>query len=342
MLRAMDRRWSAVRRRDASRDGDFVYAVRSTGVYCRPSCPSRRPGVRQVRFFRTPAEAAREGYRACKRCGGRPDPGVVRRVCEALAACPGERPTLADLARPLGLSPGHLQRVFRRALGVSPAEYARVRRFDRFRAGADGSRSLTDALHRAGFGSSSRLYERARVHLGMTPGAWSRKGAGMTIVYDIVPTPLGAALIAATPSGICAVELGDSAARLRRLLRSRYSAATLRRDPALLKTARVRLRRLIEGSASGIGLPTDVRATAFQARVWAQLRAIPRGTTRTYGEVARRIGRPGAARAVGRACATNPLCVLVPCHRVVGAGGRLTGYRGGLKWKQALLDLERR
>jgi AraC family transcriptional regulator of adaptative response/methylated-DNA-[protein]-cysteine methyltransferase len=338
----MKRRWAAVLRRDVSRDRDFVYAVRSTGIYCRPSCPSRRPGFPQVRFFRTPTDAEREGFRACKRCGGRPDPGVLRRACDYMLAHLEERLTLTRIARPLGLSAGHLQRLFRRALGVSPAEYARVLRFERFRAAADGRRPLTDATLRAGFGSSSRLYERARAHLGMTPRTLAQKGKGLTLAYDLVRTPLGWALIAATSVGICAVDLGDSARDLQRKLRSRYAAATLRRDPALLQPARERLRRLIAGTAREAGLPTDVRATAFQSRVWTQLRAIPRGATRTYGDIARRLGRPTAARAVARACASNPLAVLVPCHRVVGADGRLTGYRWGLDRKKALLALERR
>ncbi len=337
----MNRRWAAVLRRDVSRDGDFVYAVRSTGIYCRPSCPSRRPGFLQVRFFRTPAAAVREGFRACKRCGGRPDPGVLRRACDHMLAHLEDRLTLAAIARPLGLSAGHLQRLFRRALGVSPAEYLRVLRFERFRAGAEGRRPLAAAMLQAGFGSSSRLYERARVHLGMTPRTLARKGKGMSVSYDIVRTPLGPALIAATSVGICAVELADSERELRRRLKSRYAAATLRHDPALLKPARERLRRLITGGAREAELPTDVRTTAFQARVWTQLRAIPRGKTRSYGEIARRLGRPAAARAVARACASNPLAVLVPCHRAIGADGRLTGYRWGLDRKKALLALER-
>lgn len=335
-------RWAAVKRRDASRDGDFTYAVRSTGVYCRPSCPSRRPGLGQVKFFRTPAAAEREGFRACKRCGGRPDPGVIRRACAYIASHPQERPTLSAIARSLGLSPGHLQRLFRRALGVSPLEYARVLRFERFRASADGRRPLTDAMLRAGFASSSRLYERARAHLGMTPRTLSRKGRAMTINYDIVRTPLGPALIAATSVGICAVELGGSERDLLRRLKARYAAATLRSDPELLKPAGKRLRELLDGNAREFGLPLDVRGTAFQARVWTQLRAIPRGSTRSYGDIARRVGRPAAARAVGRACATNPLSVLVPCHRAVGVDGRLSGYRGGVEAKKALLALERR
>jgi AraC family transcriptional regulator of adaptative response/methylated-DNA-[protein]-cysteine methyltransferase len=329
-----------VRRRDVSRDGEFVYAVRSTGIYCRPSCPSRRPGLAQVQFFGAPEAAEREGFRACKRCGGRPDAGVIRRACEYIAAHPGERPTLAAISRPLGLSPGHLQRLFRRSLGVSPSEYARVLRFERFRAGAGGGRRVTDAMLRAGFGSASRLYERARAYLGMTPRTLSQKGKAMTITYDIVRTPLGPALIAATGVGISAVELGGSERELLRRLKARYAAATLRRDRSLLRPAGARLRRLIDGSSREFGLPLDVRGTAFQARVWTQLRAIPRGSTRSYGEIARRVGRPKAARAVGRACATNPVTVVVPCHRAIGGDGRLTGYRGGVAAKRALLTLE--
>jgi AraC family transcriptional regulator of adaptative response/methylated-DNA-[protein]-cysteine methyltransferase len=333
----MKRWWTAVERRDPEYDGAFVFAVVSTGIYCRPSCPARRPLKRNVRFFSTPPAAEREGFRACRRCrpasGARPSVDLAARACALLSR---ERMTLAELSGRLSVSLHHLQRTFTRTVGVSPKEYLDVLRFERFRSGAaDG---VAPSLYRAGFGSPSRLYERSRSRLGMTPAAARNGGAGMEISYDLVDCPLGRALVAATPAGICAVSFGDRDRELAADLRARYPRAILRRDPRLLRGVSGKLRRLFEG---GSDLPLDVRATAFQARVWRELQAIPAGSTRTYGEIARRIGRPGSARAVGRACASNPVALLIPCHRAVGRGG-LTGYRWGTDRKKALLERERR
>lgn len=339
MLGTMKRWWTAVARRNPEMDGAFVFAVVSTGIYCRPSCPARRPLKKNVRFFTTPRAAEREGYRACRRCrpasGARPAVDLAARACAILSR---REATLEDLSRRLRVSPHHLQRTFTRAVGVSPKEYQSVLRFERFRSGGPGG--VSPALYRAGFGSPSRLYERSRSRLGMTPAVYCKGGVGMDICYDIVDCPLGRALLAATPGGICAVAFGDGDRALTADLRARFPRATIRRDSRLLRRAGGLLRRVFAGAAPD--LPLDVRATAFQARVWRELQAIPAGATRTYGEIARRMGRPGSARAVGRACASNPVALLIPCHRAVGGGGALTGYRWGTERKKALLAMERR
>lgn len=332
-------RWTAVLARNPEADGAFVFAVRTTGVYCRPSCPARRPRPLNVLYFRTPADAEHEGYRACLRCRPsaiRPDAGLLR-ACEALAAGGGA----PAAARAAGRSPAALRRAFRRALGVTPAAYARRLRWERFRdrAPRDG---VTRAMLDAGFGSSSRLYERARGQLGMTPAACGKGGEGMDVAFDVFRGPRGRVLIAATPSGLCAVALGDSARGLEIDLRRRFPRARIRRDARLLRFSRARLAKLLDGRARDAGLPLDVRATAFQVRVWAALRAIPAGKTRTYAEIARAVGRPRAVRAVARACASNPVAIVVPCHRVVGADGSLRGYRWGAERKAELLAREAR
>jgi AraC family transcriptional regulator of adaptative response/methylated-DNA-[protein]-cysteine methyltransferase len=310
-----------------------VFGVVTTGIYCRPSCPSRRPLAKNVRFFTSTRDAEREGFRACKRC--RPGRSLAARACEALRG--EERLTLSQLAGRLGVSPHHLQRTFTREIGVSPAAYLKTKRFERFRGGS--RRGVAPALFDAGFGSTSRLYERSRSQLGMTPATHLKGGPGVTIVYDLVSCPLGRALIAATPAGICAVQFGDADAPLVKALAARYPRAARRRDGGLLRRVTGPLRRIFDLDPT---LPLDVRATAFQARVWSELRAIPAGRTRTYGEIARRIGRPKSARAVGAACASNPVAILIPCHRAVGATGALTGYRWGVQRKKALLERERR
>lgn len=327
-----DRRWRAVLDRDPDADGAFVFAVRTTGIHCRPGCPARRPRRENVVFFRTADQAEREGYRACRRCG--PSARGLLLACELLAdSAPPDQ-----VARRVGFGPAALRRAFRRSLGVTPAQYARALRFERFRRSAPSG--VTRALLHAGFGSTSRLYERARSRLGMTPATAARQGAGMEIAYDVVRGPLGWALLAATQLGLCAALLGDSPRPLEGDLRRRFPRARIRREPRLLRFARERLHRLLSGADPL--LPLDIRATAFQARVWASLRAIPFGRTQTYAEVARSIGRPAAVRAVARACASNPVALVIPCHRVVGSDGSLRGYRWGVGRKRALLAMERR
>lgn len=347
-----DERWEAVLARDASADGAFVYAVRSTGVFCRPSCSSRRPRRDRVAFYDIPEAAIRAGFRACRRC--RPgdadatDPrlAVVRRLCRLMESSEGGLPTLAELGAEVGLSPAHLQRSFKAALGISPRQYADAIRVTNFKAALRGGEAVTPALYGAGYGSSSRLYENAPEQLGMTPASYAKGGAGARITFTLVELDtsgeLGWLLVAATERGLCMVALGDSPSFLEDELRAEYPAADFARDDVTLAEWSRGVAALVEGNPPHRDLPIDVRATAFQRQVWERLRRIPAGTTLTYGEIAAELGKPSAARAVGRACATNPVAVVVPCHRAVGSDGALHGYRWGLERKRALLSRESR
>lgn len=318
-----------------------LYGVATTGIYCRTGCPSRTPLPRNVVRFRSVDDARREGYRACRRCRpDGPEPGNLLAACEFIARHAGEPLTLGRIARHVGGSPFQLQRLFRRRLGVSPKEYARRLRFEALGRELRSGRPVSSALYAAGFGSPSRVYERAAAQLGMSPATLSRKGAGMSIAYDLVDCPLGRALIAATPRGICAVFFGDRDRPLIADLKDRFPKARIGRSADLLRFAKTRLKALF-GGATDARLPLDVRGTAFQARVWGALRAIPYGETRTYAEIARAVGRPKAVRAVGTACGANPVSLLIPCHRAVGSDGALHGYRWGLERKKALLARER-
>ncbi len=339
-------RWRAVLARDARRDGTFVFAVESTGIYCRPSCPARRPRKDRVRFYLLPEHAEREGFRACRRCRPReaaarhPHAELVRRVCALLDEEEGV-PTLASLGARLHLSPFHLQRTFRRATGITPREYADARRLERFKELLQRKESITMATYEAGYGSSSRLYERTPGQLGMTPSAYRRGGTGVEIRYATTRSPLGRLLVAATPRGICAVKLGDKDAPLVAALRREYPSAAIVRDTGALRAATADLLRALQGRAPRLDLPLDIRATAFQWKVWRVLRRIPAGQTRTYRQIAAQVGAPRAPRAVGRACATNPVAVAIPCHRVIREDGGLGGYAYGLGRKQKLLEVER-
>lgn len=345
MARTLDdgRRWQAVLDRDRSMDGAFVFGVRSTRIYCRPSCPSRRPRRERVVFFPVPEAAESQGFRACRRC--RPqdataaDPAVAwaRRLCREIEAAGSVR--LASLARKAGVSPHHLQRTFKRLVGVSPREYAEALRLRAVKARLKRGDAVTHALYEAGFGSSSRLYERAGARLGMTPATYRRGGRGMRIHYTIADSPLGRLLVGATERGVSAVYLHDDDRQLERALREEYPAAEVQRDDARGPWLEAIL-AFLAGRRPHLDLPIDVQATAFQWQVWEALRRIPYGETRSYAEVARALGRPTASRAVARACATNRVALVIPCHRVVGSDGSLTGYRWGAARKQALLDRE--
>ena len=344
-----DEHWRAVHERDRARDGAFVYAVRSTGIYCRPSCPSRRPRRERVRFFAAAADAERAGFRACKRCrpdGAAPADALAERAKAWIEAHADEKITLVRLGAALGVGPSHLQRTFTRVVGVSPRRYAEACRLDRVKRHLRDGEDVTTALYRAGYGSPSRLYERADDRLGMTPDAYRRGGAGTRIAFDVVASPLGHLLVAATERGVCAARLGDDAAALAASLAAEYPAARIERDAAATGPWVERLLRHLDGREASVDEPLDgaldAGGTDFQQRVWEELRAIPAGETRTYGEVATAIGRPTAARAVARACAENPVALVVPCHRVVRGDGGLGGYRWGLDRKRALLDRERR
>ena len=338
--------WTAVVGRDRRFDGRFVYAVRSTGVYCRPSCPSRRPSAANVIFFDDAAGAERAGFRACKRCRPRANgapAGATAAVRDAVAfidAHADERVTLAALARETGVSPFHLQRVFRRELGVTPREYQQARRLDLLRAQLRRGQTVSRATYDAGFGSPSRVYEQT-TRLGMTPAVYRRGGEGLRIRFAIVPSRLGQLLVAATANGVCTVSLGDTDAQLERRLRAECPRALVERDDdGSLAELAGKVVAHIRGDGAAHDLPLDVRGTAFQQQVWSALLAIPYGETRSYAEVAAAIGQPTATRAEARACATNPVAVEIPCHRVVRSDGGLGGYAGGVERKERLLAVE--
>jgi AraC family transcriptional regulator of adaptative response/methylated-DNA-[protein]-cysteine methyltransferase len=346
------RAWQQVLARDAAADGQFVYAVKSTGIYCKPSCPSRRPERKNVSFFPTPAQAEAAGFRACLRCepslaAPKDDPqaAAIARATTYLTDHAGQRTSLDELAAAAGLGRFALQRGFKRVLGVTPGEFAREQRKQSFRekvrAPKPASKSpITDAVYEAGFGSSSRLYEAVDQTLGMSPTAMKLGGAGETIRYALADSPLGRILVATTERGLCAVLFADSDAEAAADLRERFPQAVLRRDDKTLGEAVSFVLGRLRENPTAATLPFHVRATAFQQRVWRALLAIPRGQTRTYAEIAEAIGSPQAVRAVGTACGANLLAVVVPCHRVVGADRRITGYRWGVERKKSLLAME--
>jgi AraC family transcriptional regulator, regulatory protein of adaptative response / methylated-DNA-[protein]-cysteine methyltransferase len=337
--------WDAVAERDRRMDGVFYYAVRSTGVYCRPSCPSRRPKPENVVFFLTRDTAQRAGFRACKRCkpdsdAGNPNAELVEKVCRYIDSHPDQPATLETLSREIGLSPFHLQRTFKALTGITPRAYADSRRLQSLKSSLREGHSVTRSLYDAGYGSSSRLYERASSQLGMTPARYGKQGSGVTIRYTIAASDVGRMLLASTPKGICSVQFGDSDRTLETALRQEFPQADLiRSDRALAASVRI-IRNRVRGKNTE-PLPLDIRSTAFQRLVWEHLQAIPAGATKSYSAIARGIGHPKAARAVARACATNPVAIAIPCHRVVRENGDLGGYRWGIKRKEKLLALER-
>jgi AraC family transcriptional regulator of adaptative response/methylated-DNA-[protein]-cysteine methyltransferase len=349
------RAWQQVLTRDASADGQFVYAVKSTGIFCRPSCPSRRPERKNVTFFPNPELAEAAGFRACLRCEPArvtPKPDIqadaIRLAATYLSEHAAEHTKLHDLAAAAGLGKFALQRGFKRVLGVTPGEFAREQRKERFRTKVRSPRlasksPVTDAVYEAGFGSSSRVYENIDATLGMSPTAMKAGGAGEIIHYTTAPSPLGRILVATTSRGLCAVLFADTDAHAAIDLRERFPQAALRpstpENSELQAAVRFVLSNLSE-TPTAATLPFHVRSTAFQRRVWQALLAIPRGETRTYAQIAEAIGSPSAVRAVGTACGANPLALVVPCHRVVGADGRLTGYRWGTERKKHLLAME--
>lgn len=343
---SQEQAWQQVQSRDAAADGRFVYAVETTGIFCRPSCPSRRPARQHVRFFTDADAAIAAGYRACRRCqpaGVHAEAEMVRRLCGYLERHRDRMVTLQQLGRMANMSPFTIQRMFERVLGVSPRHYQIELRAARLREELAGGRSVTDATYEAGFSSSSRMYEGADARLGMLPERFRKGGAGETIGFLVVDSPLGKLMVAATGRGLCAVTLGENAAEMERELRQRFPAAHIQAaatdDPTLGMATSAVLSRMTEHPIA-LDLPLDLRTTAFEQRVWRALQAIPRGETRSYSQVAAELGQPRAVRAVARACARNPLALVVPCHRVVGKSGALTGYRWGTERKRALLKLE--
>jgi AraC family transcriptional regulator, regulatory protein of adaptative response / methylated-DNA-[protein]-cysteine methyltransferase len=347
-MTGLDLRWKALASRDAAADGTFVYGVTSTGVYCRPSCPSRRPRADRVRFFDTTTEARHEGFRACKRC--RPDtvglaqPGIeaVRRASAYLSTHADETVTLGHLARVASMSPHHLQRRFKAIVGLSPREFQSAVRAGRLRTSLRDGRDVTTAIYEAGYGSPSRVYEAAPTGKGMSLSNYRRGGAGMRIGFSTMTSPVGIVLVAATENGVCSVKIGGSEPELERDLRREYPAAEIEPDQKQRSEWVKAIARHLRGEAPSLDLPIDVRATAFQWKVWRALQRIPYGETRAYADVARGIGRPKAVRAVARACATNPVALVVPCHRVIPTGGGIGGYRWGSDRKERLLLTEQR
>ncbi|MCK8784863.1 bifunctional DNA-binding transcriptional regulator/O6-methylguanine-DNA methyltransferase Ada [Roseomonas sp. NAR14] len=342
---ARDPRWARILARDPAADGAFWYSVTSTGVYCRPSCPSRAANPANVRLHDTLAEARATGCRPCRRC--RPDDpsaasrdaALVAAACRAIDSAE-EPPALAALAAAAGRSPSHFHRLFKAATGLTPRAYAASQRARRLREGLGTGRTVTEAAHAAGYGSSGRFYEGAAAALGMRPGAYRAGGEGAEIRYAIGACSLGAVLVASSGRGVCAILLGDEPEALRRDLARRFPRARLVSGDAGYEATVARVVAFVERPGLGLDLPLDLRGTAFQARVWAALREVPAGATVTYAEIARRLGLPRAARAVAGACAANPLAVAVPCHRVVRGDGSLSGYRWGVARKRALLRQE--
>lgn len=337
--------WAAVSERDPSQDGRLFYGVRTTGVYCRPSCPSRRPKRENVQFFSRVAEAEAAGFRACKRC--RPDGPRPRTMDDRVEAARAwieahadEVVTLGSLARRLGVSPFHLQRQFSQRFGVSPSAYGRAVRIGRFKAALKAGVGVTAATYEAGFGSSRAAYEGSAKALGMSPAAYRTGGRGVEVRFATIQSAHGRALVAETARGVCAVFLGADDSELEGLLEEEFPAANRTRVVAGALRHRSAVIGVMAGDTSELP-PIDVWGTPFQTRVWRALQAIPRGATRSYAEVAKAVGKPAAVRAVANACAANRVAMLIPCHRVVSSGGTSGGYRWGAARKRALLLEER-
>ena len=342
---AQNKWWDAVLARDANHDGEFFFAVSTTGVYCRPSCPAKRPRRENVTFFRHPDEAEKAGFRACLRCkpksaAGNPQTATVKEMCRYIEHHLDEPVTLERLAEVFGQSPFHLQRTFKKALGITPRAYADSCRMGLLKRNLQSGRSVTHALYDAGYSSSSRLYERTASQLGMTPDKYRRGAIAMNIRYTCTDSPLGRMLVAATEKGICAIQFGDRDEELVEGLKREFPFAIRKRDDETMRTWTEAVLRQISGHKLNRSLPLDIQATAFQKRVWTHLQSLPFGTTQSYGEVAKAIGQPKAARAVARACASNRIAVAIPCHRGVREDGEMGGYRWGVERKRALLQME--
>jgi AraC family transcriptional regulator of adaptative response/methylated-DNA-[protein]-cysteine methyltransferase len=338
----LEEAWSIIQSRDTRADGQLFYGVRTTKIFCRPSCPSRRPSRHNVELFSDLINALRAGYRPCKRCnpsGIQPEAHIVQTLCAHLNQNSARTVKLSELARVAGLSPFTVQRLFQRVLGISPTQYQSQKRAGAFRDSlAKPESRITDAIYEAGYSSSSRAYSNK--DLGMKPQDYRNRGRNQSISYTSAQSPLGHLLIAATERGLCSVILTATQKEAVAQLHQQFPAADLQPNPELAPMLNQVLSQLTEHPAA-LDLPFDLRATAFQMRVWQALRTIPRGETRTYSQLAKEIGQPTAARAVARACATNPAAVVIPCHRVIGANGSLSGYRWGIERKRKLLEMEK-
>jgi AraC family transcriptional regulator of adaptative response/methylated-DNA-[protein]-cysteine methyltransferase len=338
------RYWQATLARDGRADGAFFFGVKSTQIYCRPSCPARRPLRKNTLFFPTTHDAEVQGFRPCRRCKPNEIPAAVRivqRAAQVLQSDLDDSVNVTALAGTIGVKTDALRRAFRQQAGLTPKELAAALRLKKFKKLLHDGSSITDALYATGYGSASRVYERSDAHLGMTPATYQKGGKGMKIQYATAKSSLGEVLVAATERGVSAVYLGDGDARLVKELREEYPRAEISSAKGAFTQWVEEIVSRVEGSAPRRELPLDLQATAFQRRVWQELQKIPRGTTRTYSQIARAVGKPRAVRAVARACATNPVSIVVPCHRVVRADGNLAGYRWGLSRKETLLERER-
>ncbi len=345
-LSSEDQRWNAVVARDSAHDGQFVFAVSSTGVYCRPSCAARRPRRENVAFFSRPEQAEKAGFRACLRCrprsaGGNPQAEWAKEVCRYIEQHLDEPVTLERLGKVFRQSPFHLQRRFKAALGITPREYGDSCRLRLLKRNLQAGDNVTRAMYDAGYGSSSRLYEKTASQLGMTPDKYRRGAIAATVRYAIADSMLGRLLVAATDKGVCAIQFACSDDELIEGLKREFPFAARKPDQGGLQAWVETLLATMTGHELNAALPLDIRATAFQRRVWTYLQSIPFGATRSYGQVAKAIGQPSASRAVARACATNPVAVAIPCHRVVREDGNISGYRWGMERKKALLEMER-
>ncbi len=337
-------RWKAIETNDRRFDGAFVYGVRSTGIYCRPSCSSRLPKRENVEFFDACSDAESEGFRACMRCrpaSEEPSPQIARVIEAAEMLERDDGLTLADLAGHVGMSAARFQKLFKELIGVSPKKFAESKRLERFKKGLRGGTAIADSMYDAGYGSSSRLYEKVGNKLGMTPRAYARKGNDMQIEYTITDSDLGRLLVARTAKGVCAVNFGDDDDELETGLRNEYANAEIERNGENLKDFIDAILRNLGGGNPSLDLPLDLRATAFQMRVWEELRKIPYGETVSYQKIAAKIGKPNAVRAVAAACAANRVALVIPCHRVVRSNGDVSGYRWGVERKRVILKRER-
>jgi len=334
--------WQAIQRRDISVEGQFVYGVTSTRIFCRPGCPSKAPHRDRVRFFRDGHEAQRAGFRACLRCRPLETSSLaIQSICRYLEHHLEQPADLSELGHAAGFSPSHLQRKFKAALGISPKEYADACRITRFKRQLKTTGSVTEAIYDAGFSSNSRLYERSPAQLGMPPTRYKLGGVGTEIAFTIADSPIGRMLIATTATGICCIQFADSDKALEEALYAEFPNASITRKDALLAPHLDDLQAMLQGRNPSANLPLDIRATAFQRLVWNYLRTVPYGATQSYSEVARAIGKPSAARAVAAACAANRIAIAIPCHRVVQSTGEPGGYRWGKNRKRELLNLER-
>ena len=338
-------KWNAVLARDETMDGKFVTAVRTTGIYCKPSCPAKHPNLANVVFYAGPGEAEQAGFRPCKRCNPRENVSarseLVQRICQYINSNLDEKLTLTSLSREAGLSLFHFQRIFKKVLGLSPRQYIETRRLEKLKRSLTRGETVTNALYVAGFTSRSRLYGGPQSQLGIHPGLFRRGGEGLQIRYTIMDSPVGRLLLGATQNGVCAVCMGASDEAVEAAIREDYYAADLQRDDASMTEWIGHFHRYFEGREFPRNLPIDVQATAFQWRVWKHIQDIPFGQTVSYSKIAQEIGKPRAVRAVANACADNHVALIVPCHRIIGAKGDLRGYRWGVKRKRALLSMEK-